>query len=314
MKLVQVIALASWTLVASIGAIHAQVRAPGTLTPPPVQPALQPAETPADRVLVVPASATREVAGGRRLGLLRDTPLLLNGGATAGRVNDFVLNAFGGIDYIVVANDGQYMLLPYKAATFDWENRQIGVNMDQARFQQIPTLTQKELTTVFSSQSPYIGQLSAFLGMAPGPAQAGVNVLGNPSGDPLGTASQLPLSGTTIPSGTPPFSAIPGQAPAAGTSAGPVLPSQGSTLRPPQPLTPALPGNPATGGGTTTGSSPVPGTTPSTRSLTPPAPGQNPAAPATPPLGPGTIPAGPGRPGLPTPMSTPTPTPAPAPR
>jgi len=312
----QVVALGSLAcLLCVLGKADAQIiRKAESLAPPPIAPAAQPvsqAGAPTEKVLVVPTSKTTPV---RRLSQLQNTPIQLQGGATAGRVSDFILNSQGGIDYVVVTNNGQNMLVPYGAATFDWNKGQVGMNMDPARFGQIPTFTQKDWSKVFAPDSKYVGQLYSFFGTG-ATAQSGVNIQGNQGTTPgtLTPAGTIPLGTSGLPNlpGTQPGAANSAGAPsAAGTSAGPVRPAPGSGLNPPQPLTPTLPGTP-----TTPGSSPTPGTTPSTGPQTPQSPlgpATSPAGPVVPPAGPATRPLGPGtvNPAQPAP----TPTPAPAPR
>ena len=257
-------------------------------------------QQPAARVYTQPAeeeqlqpnvtTTTTRNFGGRRLSYFQNTPIHLSNGATAGRVVDYVMSDQGGVDYIVVMNNGQYMFIPYTAANFDWNQRYVTVNMDQARFGQIPTFTQQQWSSVFAPQSAYMGRINSFFGTGSVGASTGANFqsgvrtgVQTQSGtratgtnsfngnDDLGPAndrvSDRETSGTTPPapvggvnSLTRPSATNPGtpsrETNPAGSSPGPVGSSPGTPTRgpinPPQPLTPSLPSNPG-----------APGTTPS---------------------------------------------------
>jgi len=136
----------------------------------------QPAEE--EQLQTQPSSTTttRTNLGGRRLSYFQNTPIHLSNGATAGRIVDYVMNAQGGVDYIVVMNNGQYMLIPYSVANFDWNQRYVTVNnLDQARFGQIPTFTQQQWSSVFAPQSAYMGRINSFFGAGSVGASTGAN-------------------------------------------------------------------------------------------------------------------------------------------
>jgi len=256
---------------------------------PPVY--IQPAEE--EQLQTQPSPVTTTTTnnyGGRRLSYFNNTPVHLNNGVTAGRVVDYVLNNQGGVDYIVVMNNGQYMLIPYSAANFNWDQRYMTLNMDQARFGQIPTFTQQQSSSVFAPQSAYMGRVNSFFGTGSVGASTGANFQngtqagfqaqsgiratgtnganGNDLGQGVDRVSDRETSGTTPPPpvsgtnlGTRPSATNPGTPPRetnpAGSSPGPVGTSPSTPTRgpinPPQPLTPSLPSNPG-----------APGTAPST--------------------------------------------------
>lgn len=272
---------------------------------------------------VAPATQTNL----NRLSFFLNTPIHLQGGATAGQVTDFVFNNNGSVAYVVVTNNGRQMLIPYSAAEFNWDRRFIGVNMQQARFNQIPTFTDWSTVAV---QSPFMNQVNSFFGVNPatGVSTTGVNLQSGVQQVPGSTPTQS-VPGTTA-NQTNPATGIPGQpnvanpVPGQPNVANPVpgqsnpgtpLPEQPSSDLPipkapattdpasgrPNPAVNTIPGGPVNPGS-------------NTRSVTPPptgplAPPPLPTLPTLPGNPPNPTPGAPGNlgptPGLPTPPAIP---------
>jgi hypothetical protein len=60
-----------------------------------------------------------------------------------GVVEDIVFSDDGNIEYMVVANEGKLVSVPWDAARFNFEQRTAVVGITQERFREIPTFTQE---------------------------------------------------------------------------------------------------------------------------------------------------------------------------
>jgi hypothetical protein len=69
------------------------------------------------------------------------TKVSIQGGLSIGTVDDIIFDDDGYIDYLVVLNDGKYVVVPWQAAKFNFEQRAATVNITQQQFQQVPTFT-----------------------------------------------------------------------------------------------------------------------------------------------------------------------------
>ena len=65
----------------------------------------------------------------------------LEGGATVGRITDFVLSDGGCIEYVVVDSNGQYVLLPYQAVRYEPGQNVVQVNVTAQKWHDLPTFT-----------------------------------------------------------------------------------------------------------------------------------------------------------------------------
>ncbi len=65
----------------------------------------------------------------------------IQGGLAIGTVDDIIFDDDGYIDYLVVLNEGKYVVVPWQAAKFNFEQRAATVNITQQQFQQVPTFT-----------------------------------------------------------------------------------------------------------------------------------------------------------------------------
>jgi hypothetical protein len=65
----------------------------------------------------------------------------IQGGLSIGTVDDIIFDDDGYIDYLVVMNQGKYVVVPWQAAKFNFEQRTATVNITQQQFQQVPTFT-----------------------------------------------------------------------------------------------------------------------------------------------------------------------------
>ncbi|HVJ83202.1 MAG TPA: PRC-barrel domain-containing protein [Planctomycetia bacterium] len=69
------------------------------------------------------------------------TKVAIQGDLAIGTVEDIVFSDDGRIEYMVVANEGKFVSVPWDAARFNFEQRTAVVGITQERFRQIPTFT-----------------------------------------------------------------------------------------------------------------------------------------------------------------------------
>src|SRR5207245_1804623 len=65
----------------------------------------------------------------------------IQGGLAIGTVDDVIFDDDGYIDYLVVLNEGKYVVVPWQAAKFNFEQQAATVNITQVQFRQVPTFT-----------------------------------------------------------------------------------------------------------------------------------------------------------------------------
>jgi hypothetical protein len=54
-----------------------------------------------------------------------------------GEVKDFVFNDSGCIDYVVIANEDDYVLVPWSVATFDFDRRTVRIDITREKIRQL---------------------------------------------------------------------------------------------------------------------------------------------------------------------------------
>jgi PRC-barrel domain len=74
----------------------------------------------------------------------------IQGNLSIGTVDDMVFADDGYIDYLVVLNEGKYVMVPWQAAKFNFEQRSATVNITQTQFQQVPTFTMQQWPNVYA--------------------------------------------------------------------------------------------------------------------------------------------------------------------
>ncbi|HEY1376213.1 MAG TPA: PRC-barrel domain-containing protein, partial [Gemmataceae bacterium] len=83
-------------------------------------------------------TSTTEV---RKASVVLHSNVLVEGGASVGRIADFVLSDGGCIEYVVVDYDNKFVLVPYQVVRVDPAQRVVHVNVTREKFTQIPTFT-----------------------------------------------------------------------------------------------------------------------------------------------------------------------------
>jgi hypothetical protein len=79
-------------------------------------------------------------------------------------VDDIIFDDDGYIDYVVVLNDGKYVVVPWQAARFNFEQRAATVNITQQQFQQVPTFTVQTWPTF---DAAYQQRIYTYYGVTP---------------------------------------------------------------------------------------------------------------------------------------------------
>jgi len=95
--------------------------------------------------------------------------VMLQGNATAGTVDDIVFDQNGNIEYLIVADNGQFRTVPWAAARFNLDNRTAVVNITPDHYKVVPTYT---ATTYPNFYTPaYQTQVYKYYGLTPGQAR-----------------------------------------------------------------------------------------------------------------------------------------------
>lgn len=88
----------------------------------------------------------------------------IQGGLSIGTVDDIIFDDDGYIDYLVVLNEGKYVLVPWQAARFNFQERAATVNISQQQFQQVPTFTGQAWPTF---DAGYTQRIYGYYGLTP---------------------------------------------------------------------------------------------------------------------------------------------------
>ena len=78
------------------------------------------------------------------------TTVSIQGNRGIGSVDDIVFDSNGQIDYLVVANQGRMVSVPWQAAKYDPQARSAVVNITQEQFQSVPTYTSERYPNFYT--------------------------------------------------------------------------------------------------------------------------------------------------------------------
>ncbi|HEY4259552.1 MAG TPA: PRC-barrel domain-containing protein [Schlesneria sp.] len=99
--------------------------------------------------------------------------LAIQGNASAGTIDDIVLDEHGNVDYLIVATaDGQLVSVPWDAAVYNADKRVATVQITPENFKQVPTYTAQQYP-VYSTPA-YRTQTYKYYGLTPGQARRAV--------------------------------------------------------------------------------------------------------------------------------------------
>jgi PRC-barrel domain len=94
--------------------------------------------------------------------VLTGATVVVQDGATIGRVEDFVISDGGCIDYVVVSYDGKFVLVPWGAATWS-ADRTVRVNVTREKFREVPTFTRDQWPNLQDTQ--YVQRVRTVFGV-----------------------------------------------------------------------------------------------------------------------------------------------------
>jgi hypothetical protein len=94
------------------------------------------------------------------------TKVSIQGNLAIGTVDDMIFSDDGYIDYLVVLNQSKYVLVPWQAAKFNFEQKTAAVNITQTQFQQVPTFTVQTWPNVWAPG--YQERIYGYYGLRPG--------------------------------------------------------------------------------------------------------------------------------------------------
>ena len=92
------------------------------------------------------------------------TRVSIQGNLAIGTVDDIIFDDDGYIDYLVVLNEGKYVVVPWQAAKFNFAQKTATVNITQQQFQQIPTYTAQQWPTVNFYAPAFREQINRYWG------------------------------------------------------------------------------------------------------------------------------------------------------
>jgi hypothetical protein len=82
----------------------------------------------------------------RRISTVIGGSVQFAGGGNVGKIEDIVISDTGCIEYIVVAYHDRYVPIPWTVSTVVFDKRIVTIDMDQARFEEVPTFSRDEFT------------------------------------------------------------------------------------------------------------------------------------------------------------------------
>src|SRR6267142_6696703 len=86
----------------------------------------------------------RDVRQARRAKDILGSRINIQVNMSVGTVDDIVLSDDGYVEYLVVLNEGKYVLVPWEAARFDFPRRTATAEITRERFREVPTFTQEQ--------------------------------------------------------------------------------------------------------------------------------------------------------------------------
>jgi PRC-barrel domain len=88
------------------------------------------------------------------------------GDFSIGKVEDLVINEDGCIDYLVVASEDKFVLVPWGSATVDFERRTVVAEIERDKFRDVPTFTRERWPDV--TDKVYVEKIRIAYGVRPG--------------------------------------------------------------------------------------------------------------------------------------------------
>jgi len=101
-----------------------------------------------------------------RVKQLLGTTVNIQDNTSVGTVEDLVFDDNGTVEYLIVANQGKLVTVPWEAAKFNFTKRTATLNIAPDRFNQIPTYTADQYPAY--STPAYRTQTYQYYGLTPG--------------------------------------------------------------------------------------------------------------------------------------------------
>lgn len=91
----------------------------------------------------------------------------IQGDLAIGTVDDLVFNDAGQVEYLIVANEGKLVTVPWEAAKFNFEKQIATLSITQDQYKVIPTYTTREYPVYF--EPTYRTRTYKWYGLTPRP-------------------------------------------------------------------------------------------------------------------------------------------------
>jgi hypothetical protein len=121
-----------------------------------------------------PASRTAESTQAHRAKQVLGSKVQIQGELSIGTVDDLVFSDSGQVEYLIVANEGKLVTVPWEAAKFNFEKQTATLNITQAQYREIPTYTVREYPVYF--EPTYRKRVYGWFGLTPRAFGAGFGV------------------------------------------------------------------------------------------------------------------------------------------
>jgi sporulation protein YlmC with PRC-barrel domain len=102
----------------------------------------------------------------RRATSIMGSTVTIRGGTSVGKVEDIVFNNDDYIEYLVVAEGGKNVLIPWQAAKYDIGKRAVTVDVAVDRYREIPTFARDRWPNVYDPE--YQQKIYGYYGLRPG--------------------------------------------------------------------------------------------------------------------------------------------------
>ena len=150
-----------WKFVISVAFAFAVGADLSAQAPPPRPPDNPPRTQPQDPTTSQPTAAPQARKAKQVLG----SKVSLQGGTDIGTVDDIIFSDAGHVDYLVVLNEGKYVIVPWQAAKFDFDKQTASVNITQAQYREVPTFTVQTWPNVY--EPAYMTRIYRYYNLQP---------------------------------------------------------------------------------------------------------------------------------------------------
>jgi hypothetical protein len=102
----------------------------------------------------------------RKVSTIIGGTVVLKDNVSVGKIEDIVINEDGCVDFLVVAYQEKFLVVPWTVGRFDFERRTIAVEITKERFQEVPTFTREKWPDF--SDTKFIETVHKSWGVQPG--------------------------------------------------------------------------------------------------------------------------------------------------